>query len=140
MVGESAAKDSAGVDPFDAAREDGRPVEVAGLELGGGLVGAVVEDDGSADAEALIAIDGGHVGAGDAVVLEVLVEGLDTHGADTLGNEIANGVVGHGGGDGGAESEAVRQVGGHVELAAGDVDLALGGLAEGNDSGVEAMD
>jgi len=128
------------MDPFDAVREDVRPIEVAGLELSGSFVGAVVENDGGAHAEAAVAIDSGHVGAGDAIVLEVLVERFDAHGADALGDEIADGVVGHGGGDGGAEAEAVREIRGDVELTAGDVDLAFGGLAEGDDSGVEAMD
>ena len=98
------------------------PIEVAGLELRGGLVAAVVENDGSADAEALVAVDGGHVGAMHAIVLEVLVEGLDAHGADALVDEIADGVVHHGGGDAGIELEAIGQIRGYIELAAADVD------------------
>ena len=43
--GRERGKDSAAVDPAHAAGKDGLPVEVAGLELGGGFVGAVVEDD-----------------------------------------------------------------------------------------------
>ena len=39
-----------------------------------------------------------------------------------------------------AQAEAVRQVRGAVEFAAADVDLALGGLAEGDDARIEAMD
>jgi len=46
----------------------------------------------------------------------------------------------HGGGDAGLHAEAVRQVGGAIELAAGNVDQALGGFAEGDDAGIQAMD
>jgi hypothetical protein len=35
--------------------------------------------------------------------------------------------------------EAVREVGGHVELAAADMDVAVGGLAEGDDTRVETV-
>ena len=69
-------EDAAAVEPAHAAGEDALPVEVAGLELGAGFVAAVVEHDRGAHALAAVAIDGRHVGAVDAVVLEVLVEGL----------------------------------------------------------------
>ena len=76
----------------------------------------------------------------DAVVLEVLVEGLHAHRPHALGDQVADGVIHHGGGDAGLQAEAVGQVGGDVEFAAADVDLALGGLAEGDDARVEPMD
>ena len=76
----------------------------------------------------------------DAVVLEVLVEGLDAHRPHALGDQIADRIIHHGGGDAGLQAEAVGQVGGDVELAAADVDLALGGLAERDDARIEAMD
>ena len=133
-------EDAAAVEPAHAALEDLVPVEVAGLELRGGLVRAIVEDDGGAYAVAAVAVDGGDVGAAHAVVLEPLVEGLDAHRADALGDEIADGVVDHRRGDAGVEAEAVGEVGGAVELAAGDVDLAARRFAEGDDAGVEAVD
>ena len=43
-------------------------------------------------------------------------------------------------GNAGLQAEAVRQVGGDVELAAADMDLALGRLAKGDDSRVQAVD
>ncbi len=128
------------MEPADAAGEDGLPVEVARLEQGAGFVAAVVEDDGGAHALAAVAIDGGHVGAVDAVVLEALVEGFDAHGPHALGDQVADGVIHHGGGDAGLQAEAVGEVGGDVEFAAADVDLAFRGLAEGDDAGVETMD
>jgi hypothetical protein len=118
----------------------GVPVEVARLQLARGLVGAVVEDDRRAHAVPLVAVDGGHVRAAHAVVLEPLVERSHAHGAHALGDQVADGVVHHRGGDAGLQAEAVGQVGRDVELAAADVDGALGGLAEGDDAGVQAMD
>ena len=50
------------------------------------------------------------------------------------------GIIHHGRGDAGLAAETIRQVGGHVELAAADVDLALRRLAKGDDARVEAMD
>ena len=72
-------EDAAAVEPAHAAAEDRVPVEVARLQLRGGLVGAVVEDDRRAHAVAAIAVDGGHVRPADAVVLEALVERRDPH-------------------------------------------------------------
>ncbi len=133
-------EDAARVEPADTAREDFPPVEVAGLELRGGLIRAVVEDDGRADAVAAVAVDGGDVGAAHAVVLEPLVEGLDAHRADALGDELADGVADHRRDDAGVEAEAVGEVGGAVELAARNVYLASRSLAEGDDAGVNAVD
>jgi hypothetical protein len=104
------------------------------------LVGAVIEDYRRADAEAAVAIDGCHVGAGGAIVLEALVEGLDAHGPDALGDQVAHRIIDHGGGDAGGHAEAVRKVRGAIEFAAADVDPALGGLMEGDDARVETMD
>ena len=76
----------------------------------------------------------------DAVVLEVLVEGFDAHGADALGDQVADGVIHHRRGDARLHAEAVGEVGGDVKFAAADVNLALGRLAERDDAGVEPMD
>ena len=104
-----------------------------------GFVAAVIKDHGRAHALAAVAIDGGHVGAVDAVMFEVFVERLDAHGAHPLGDQVADGIIHHGADDARLHAEAVRQVGGAIELAAADVDLALGGLAEGDDSRVQTM-
>ena len=117
-----------------------RPVEVARLELRRRLVGAVVEDDRAAHAVAAVAVDGGHVRPGDAVVREPLVERPHAHRADALGDQVADRVVDHGRGDAGAQAEAVGEVGGDVELAAADVDLARVCLAERDDPGIETVD
>ena len=110
-----------------------------GLSSAAASLDAVVEDHRGAHAVAAVAIDGGHVRAGDAIVLEALVERLDAHGADALGDQVADRVIDHGGGDAGLEPEAIGQIGGDVELAAADVDVAFRGLAERDDAGVQAM-
>ena len=133
-------EDAAGVEPAHAPREDRLPVEVAGLEEPAGLVGAVVEDDRRTDAVTAIAVDGGDVGPANAVVLELLVEGSDAHLADPGLYKFAERVVHHRRADAGLEAKAVGEVGGHVVLAAGDVDVQRAGLAERHHAGVEAMD
>src|SRR5215471_1726441 len=132
-------EDAAAVDPAHAAGHDLGPIEVARLELRGRLVGSVVEDDGRANTVAPVAVDGGHVGAVDAVVLEALVKRFDPHGANAFGDEIADGVVDHGGGDARIEAERVAQVGGDVEFAAAHVDVAMSRLAKRDDARVQAM-
>ena len=133
-------EDAAAVEPAHARAENGLPIEIAGLQQRGGLVRAVVEDHGRADAVAAIAIDRRHVGAGDAIVLEVLVEGLDAHGPHALGDQVADRIIDHGGGDAGLQAEAIRQVRGAIELAAAHVDVAFAGFAERDDARVEAVD
>ena len=128
------------MEPADATGENGLPIKVARLEQGAGFVAAVVEHHGRAHALAAVAIDSGHVGAVNAIMLEVLVEGLDPHGPHAFGDQVADGIIHHRRGDAGLQAEAVRQVGRHVKLAAADMDLALGGLAEGDDARIKAMD
>ncbi len=70
----------------------------------------------------------------------MLVERFHAHRADAFGDQVADGIIHHGGRHPGVQAEAVGQVGGAVELPAADVDLALGRLAEGDDPRVEAMD
>ena len=79
-------KDAAAVKPADARAKDRRPVEVTRLEPRRGFVAAVVEDDGRTHAVTAIAVDGGHVRAPGAVVLEQLVERRHTHRAHAPGN------------------------------------------------------
>src|SRR5439155_3345783 len=115
-------------------------VEVARLEPGRRLVGAVVEDDGRAYADAAIAIDGGDIRAGDPIVGIALVEGRHSHRPDPIFHQFTDGIMDHRADDAGLEAEAVRQVGGDVELSAADMDTALGRFAERDDSWVQAVD
>ena len=43
------------------------------------------------------------------------------------------------GDDAGFEIEAIGEIGRHIEFAAGDVDIAMGGLAEGDNARVKPM-
>jgi hypothetical protein len=74
-----------------------------------------------------------------AVVLELLVERLHAHCADALGDEIANGIIHHRGGDAGVQAETVGQIGGAVEFAAADVDVAVRRLAERDDARIKPV-
>ena len=38
------------------------------------------------------------------------------------------------------QAETIGEISRHIELAAADMDLAFGGLAEGNDAWIEAVD
>ena len=73
-------------------------------------------------------------------MFEKFVKGPHAHRPHPLGDEVADGVIHHRGGDAGLEAETVGQVGGDVELAAADMDFALAGLAEGDDARVKAVD
>ena len=88
---------------------------------------------------AAITVDGRHVWAVDAVVREVFVERLDPHGPDPLGDQVANRIIHHCGGDTGFQSEAIGQIGGDIELSATDVNVTVGRLPERDDSGIKAM-
>ena len=133
-------EDAAAVEPAHAAGEDRLPVEVAGLQPGRRLVGAVVENHRRPHAVAPVAVDGGDVRPGHAVVREVLVERPDAHGPHPLRHQIADRVIDHGRRDAGLQAKAIGQVGGHVEFAAADVNLALRRLAKRHDSRVETVD
>ena len=69
----------------------------------------------------------------------MLIERPDAHRPHGALDQLADRVIDHGADDAGLEAEAVGEVGGAVELAAADVDLALARLAEGNHAAVEAM-
>src|SRR5947207_5605259 len=127
------------MEPADAAREDGLPVEVARFEPRRSLVASVVEHHGRTHTLAAVAVDGGHVRSADAVVLETFVERPYTHRLYTLGDEVANRIANHCARDAGLETEAVGQVGGDVEFAAADVNLAFGCFAEWDHSRVQPM-
>src|SRR6202012_1663731 len=85
-------------------------------------------------------INGRHIGAGDAVVFEVLVERLDAHGEYAFGNEIADRVIGHCASNAGPELEAVRKVGSDVKFSATHVNVATRRFAERDDSRIQTMD
>ncbi len=133
-------EDAAAVEPTDARREDFLPVEVARLELAGGLVAAVVEHHRGAHALAAVAVHGGHVRAAHTVVLELLVVRLHAHRPNTFGDQVTDRVVDHRADDAGVEPEAVGEVGGDVELATADMDVAVVRLAERDDTRVKAVD
>ena len=63
------------------------------------FVGPVVENNRRANAVSAVAVDGGHVGAVDAVVFETLVKRLHSHRLDAFGDQIADRILHHGGGN-----------------------------------------
>ena len=75
----------------------------------------------------------------DSVVLEMLVEWPDAHCPDSLGDQVADWVIGHRGDDAGFEIEAIGEIGRHIELAAGNMDIAMSCLAEGDNARVKSM-
>ena len=75
-----------------------------------------------------------------AVVLEMFVERLHAHRADALGNQVADGIIHHRAGHAGVQAEAVGEVGGDVEFAAADVNVAARRFAERNDARIKAVD
>ena len=122
-----------------ACGEDRAPVEVAGLELRRCLVRPIVEHYGRAHTLAAIAVDRGHIGAVDAVVLEELVEWLHAHRFDALGDQIADGIIHHCRGDARLQAKTIGQIRGAVELAAADVNLTLRRFAEWHNARIETM-
>ena len=99
----------------------------------------VIEDHGRTHALAAIAVDGGDIGAADAVVLEPLVKRRHARLAHPAFDQFADAVIDHRGGDAGPQSEAIGQIGGDVVFAAGDVDLDRAGLAERHHAGIEPV-
>ena len=73
------------------------------------------------------------------VVLEVLIVRLHSHRLDTLGDEVTDRIVNHGACHAGLQTEAIGKVCRHVELTPADMDVAVGGLPEGNGAWVEAV-
>ena len=103
------------------------------------FIAAVVKHDRSTDAPTAVAENGRVVRPPHAVVLKVLVEGLDAHRLDALVDEVADRVVHHRRRDGRVHLEAVGHVGGDVELATADVNVHRRCLAHGEHAGVEAV-
>ncbi len=79
-------------------------------------------------------------GPSHAVVREALVERRDAHRPHALGDQVADRVVDHRGGDRPCcRRKQSARLAAHVELAAAHVDRALRRLAEGDDAGVEPV-
>ena len=70
--GRKRGKNSAAMEPADAAREDRLPIEVTLFEQTGGFVGAVVENDRRPHALSAVAIHGGDVRPAHAIVGEIV--------------------------------------------------------------------
>lgn len=116
------------------------PVEITRLELCGGFITAVVENDWSAHTITAVGIYRRHVWPLNAVVFEMLVERFDTHCAHPLRNKITDGIVHHRRDDCGLESKTIRKVRRTVEFAAADMDVAMGRLAKWDDAGIKPVD
>src|SRR5579884_924281 len=127
------------VEPADAGGEDCGPIEIAGLEQRPGFACTVVEDHWSTHTVTAVAIHGGHIRTGNAVVIEPLVEGLHAHGSDALRDQVSDGVVDHRCCDAGLKAEAIGKIGRDVKLAATNMDAALGRFSEWDDAGVEPV-
>src|SRR6185369_15568395 len=125
------------MEPADPAGEDVFPGKITGLELGGCLVRAIIENHWRAHALATIAIHGGHVRSVDTVMGEALVEWFDAHRSHAFGDQVSQRIIDHGRSHTGAKSETVGQVGSGVKLAAADMDLTVGCLAEGHDAWIQ---
>src|SRR5690348_7961862 len=127
------------MEPTYAPREKCVPFEIPWLQPRRGLIRAVVENHWCSHTMTAVAVNGGDIGPRNPVVIEPLIEGLDAHRPDSLGDEVANGIVHHRGYDAGCKAEAIRQVGGYIEFATADMNFTGGRLSKGNDSGVQAM-
>jgi len=134
-------EDAAGVEPTHTElAEDVIPVEVAGLELGGGGVAAVGDADGAAHAEAALGeVEAVADGAADAVVVAPLDEvGGDAALHDEVLDEVADLVVDEGGADGGLQAEALPEAARGVVLAAAFPGGEVAGGADAALAGIEA--
>src|SRR5215831_21353212 len=125
--------------PAHPLAKDRRPVKVTRLELRCGFVRAIVKDNWWPDSITAVAVDGREVGPGDSVVLKPLVKRADPHGLDPRGDQLADGIIHHRRHHAGVEPKAVRQIGSHIVFSATDVNLALLGLAKGDNSGIQAV-
>ena len=111
-----------------AAREDDLPVEITGLQEGGGLVGAIIEHHRGAHPEAAIGVVVGHVGSADAVVLEMLVVSLHAARLHAFGDLVADRLRDHGRDQPGFHTRAVGEVGRDVIFRPARVDLTNDGF------------
>ena len=135
-----AGEDAAGVEPFAAGGgEEGVPVDVAGLHLGGGAVSAVDTAFGAADTEAAFGeVDGVADAFAHAVVGDpVDVGGVDAALEDEVFDEAADFVVGEGGQNAGGMAEATAEAAGDVVFAAAFPGGEVAGGANAAFTGVE---
>ena len=128
------------MEPAHAAGKNFLPIEIAGFEKSASLIRPVVKYDRRADALAAITVYRRHIRSVDAIMLEVFIERLHPHGFHPFRDQIADGIVHHGGRNSRFQSETIGQIGGAVELATAHMDQALRRFAERNDSGIQTMD
>src|SRR5205814_9181859 len=102
--------------PAHAAREDRSPVKVTCLQLRGGFITTIVENDWRAYTVAAIAINCRDVWTIDAVMLESLIKRLNAHRSYALRHQLADGIVNHCRNDARSEERRVGQYG-HCTLA-----------------------
>src|SRR5206468_11313811 len=116
------------------------PIEVAWFELRRRLIAAIVKHYRRANSLAAVAIDGRQVRSMNAIMFELFVEGLDAHRPNAFGDQVADGIIDHGGGNTRSQPEAIRQIGGDIKFRAADMDLAFRRFAERDDTGVQPVD
>ena len=78
-------------------------------------------------------------GPAHAIVLEQLVKRRDARFTHPRLHQFADAVIDHGGGDACSQPEAIRQAGGDVVLAAGDMHLERTRLAERHHARIESV-
>lgn len=135
-----AGEDAAGVEPFAAGGgEEGVPVDITGLHLGGGAVAAVDAAFGTSDAEAALGeVDGVADALAHAVVRDPLdVGGIEAALEDEVFDEAANFVVCEGGQYACGMAEAAAEAAGDVVFAAAFPGGELAGGANAAFTGVE---
>ncbi len=132
-------ENAAAVEPAHAPSENGLPIEIAGLQHRARFICAIVKYHRRPNAEPAVAVDRRHVRTSDAVVFETLVERLNAHGADVLGNQVADGIVHHRARDAGGDAEAVRKIGGDVKFASAHMNFAFRGFAERDYARIQAI-
>ena len=132
-------KDTAAVKPANPAGKDLIPPKVSRLELCGRFIRTVVEHHRGTDTLPAVTVHSCHIGTSNAIVLEALVERLHPHGAYPFGDKVADRIINHRGHDAGVQSEAIRQVGGNIELTATHMDMALRCLAKRDDAWIQTM-
>ena len=72
-------------------------------------------------------------------MLETFVKRLHSHRLHTLGDQIADRIIHHGGDDAGVHPETVGEIGRNIEFAAADVNLAGRRFAKRNDARIQAV-
>src|SRR5260370_16041128 len=124
--------------PAHAASKNFVPVKISWLKARRSLVGSVVKNHRRAHAIAAVAIDRGNVWAANPVVRESLIEWLDAHRSDTLGNQLTDRIVHHRRHYPGPQPKAISQIGRDVIFTAAYMNLTFSRFAERNDPRINA--